>query len=251
MSKYRKKRSAIRGPRIPKQTPTPPSILQQIRVTSARAVSWLSKNSIALVKWGGAGILSAFLLAMYQHLFGNVSLEFIRPLSKGYEFQLKNDTSSDRVVKLFRVNQPGKQEVIYKAIQDIYATKNQQGEITLPGGNSIYIPAFEFKELDGRRIPANTSSKFRMPPLSSQPWFEPEAVIVDFHYQIESSNTVLSAIDRLLTVTGLRPTEYTARYLVIGNYWVPSQSTSIKEAIRIACRDDDSPAMHNTCTHAE
>ena len=251
MSKYRKKRSAIVSPRIPKQTPSPPSILQQIRGTGALAASWLGDNSIALVKWGGAGILLAIITAMYQHICGNVSLEFIRPLSKGYEFQLKNDTSSDRVVKLFRVKHPGKQQVIYRTTQDIYATQNQQGEVTLPGGNRIYIPAVEFKELDGRSIPANTSSKFRMPPLSSQPWFEPEAIIVDFHYQIESTNAVLSTLDRLLTATGLRSTEHTARYLVIGNYWVPSQSTSIKEAIRIACRDDDSPAMHNTCAHAE
>jgi hypothetical protein len=195
----------------------------------------------------GSGILVAILGAAYQHYAGGVSLEFVQAIGRAYEFQLKNDTPSDRTVKMFRIEPPRIQKVIYNVTEDVYAQVDSQGRVTLPGGNVSYVPAAEFKELDGRKLPANSSTKFRVPPLSSRPWMTPEATIVDVRFELDSSNPSLAALESLLDVTGLRTRTRTIRYLVIDNYWSVSQSTSIDEAIRVFCRDNDSMAKSSTC----
>jgi hypothetical protein len=119
--------------------------------------------------------------------------------------------------------------------------------VILPGGNISYVPAAEFKELDGQKISANSSTKFRVPPLSSRSWMEPEASIVDIRLETAPTHPALQAIEALLVATGIRSSERTVRYLVLGNYWVISQSTSLKEAIRVACRDDESIAKISIC----
>lgn len=192
----------------------------------------------------GTGILLALLSAAYQYLFGNVSLEYLQPLSRGYEFQIKNDTPSDRVVRSFRVDPPGDQRVVYKTTQAVYAQQNDKGEITLPGGNISYVPAAEFRELDGQKIGANSTLKFRVPPLSSRFWMEPEATIVDIKYEHEATNPVLSALEQAVN---LRSTKKLIRYLVVNNYWTVSQSKGLDEALRVACRDDDSLSKSDVC----
>jgi hypothetical protein len=195
----------------------------------------------------GSGVLVALLGATYQHFAGSVSLEFVQTIGRAYEFQLKNDTPSDRTVKTFRIEPPRDQKVIYTVTEDVYAKVDSQGRVSLPGGNVSYVPAAEFKELDGHKLPANSSMKFRIPPLSSRPWMAPDATIVDVRYELESSNAALAAIESLLDTTGLRSRTRTIRYLVIDNYWTVSQSTSIDEAIRVFCRDNDSMAKSSTC----
>lgn len=193
------------------------------------------------------GFLVAAFTVAYQHFFGNVSLEFVRSFARGYEFQLKNDTPSDRLVKMFRVEPPTNQEVLYKTTQGVYAEVTETGGIILPGGNVSYVPAAEFKELDGQRLPANSLTKFRIPPLSSNSWMEPEATIVDIRYEIEPSNSLLLALEHVLNALGVREAERSERYVVIDNYWVVSQSKSLREAIRIACRDDGSLEKSSVC----
>lgn len=206
--------------------------------------------------WGGltrtfkwlvaSGLLVVLLPTAYQFLFGSISLEFIQPLGRGYEFQLKNETPSDRVVNRFRVITPP-QTVLFNTTKDVYGKQDENGNTTLPGGNFSYMPAAEFKELDGRLLPATSSTKFRVPPLSSRSWMEPEATIVDVKYEVEPTNTVLAGIEFALNTIGLRTREKTIRYLVLSNYWTVTQSASPNEAIRIACRDDDSLAKHTIC----
>ncbi len=150
---------------------------------------------------------------------------------------------------MFRVDPPRAQNVIYKITEDVYANVDDQGRVTLPGGNVDYVPAAEFKELDSQRLPANSSLKFRVPPLSSRSWMAPEAAIVDIRFELDSSNPVVSALDTFLDATGLRPRARTVRYLVIDNYWTISQSASIGEAIRIFCRDNDAMAKSGTCAN--
>ncbi|MBA2658113.1 MAG: hypothetical protein H0U72_00760 [Nitrosospira sp.] len=195
----------------------------------------------------GIGILLALLGAAYQYLFGNVSLEYLQPLSRGYEFQIKNDTPSDRVVRSFRVDPPHDQRVVYKTTQNVYAQQNDKGEVALPGGNISYVPAAEFRELDGQKIGANSTLKFRVPPLSSRFWMEPEATIVDIKYELEATNPVLFALELMLQAVNFRSTERSIRYLVANNYWTVSQSKGLDEALRVACRDDDSLSKLDVC----
>ena len=78
-----------------------------------------------------------------------------------------------------------------------------------------YVPAAEFRELDGQKIDANSTLKFRVPPLSSSFWMEPEATIVDIRYELEATNPVLSALELVLQAVNLRSTERSIRYLVV------------------------------------
>lgn len=195
----------------------------------------------------GSGILVALLAVSYQYYAGNVSLEFVQPVGRGYEFQFKNDTPSDRTVKTFRVDPPSPQKIVYKITEDVYADVDGRGQVTLPGGNISYVPAAEFKELDGQRLSANSSLKFRVPPLSSRSWMAPEATIVDVRFELESANPALAAIEKLLDTIGLHSRTRTIRYLVIENYWAVSYSASLGEAIRVFCRDNDSMAKSSIC----
>lgn len=184
---------------------------------------------------------------VYQYAEGGVSLEFVRALDRGYEFQLKNGTPSDKVVTLFRVLAPPTQHVIFHTTQDLRAIRSQDGSVTLPGGNVSYIPATEYKELDGQTISANSDRKFRVPPLSDRPWMEPDAATFSIKYEIVSSNPVLSLLEHVFSAIGLRTAEQTVRYLVVNNYWIPTNSNSPAEAIQIFCRDNDDVANANTC----
>lgn len=196
---------------------------------------------------GSSGILVVLLGLVYQYCAGNVSLDFVQAAGRGYEFQLTNNTPSDRTVKIFRVDPPRTQKSVYKVSEDVYAQINEQGQVTLPGGNVSYVPAAEFKELDGQNLLANSSLKFRIPPLSSRSWMQPEATIVDVRFELESTNKTLAALDSLLNLTGIRSRTRTVRFLVIENYWTVSNSTSLDEAIRVFCRDNDLMAKSSTC----
>ena len=110
-----------------------------------------------------------------------------------------------------------------------------------------YVPAAEFRELDGQKIDANSTLKFRVPPLSSSFWMEPEATIVDIRYELEATNPVLSALELVLQAVNLRSTERSIRHLVVNNYWTISQSNGLDEALRVACRDDDSLSKSDVC----
>lgn len=199
----------------------------------------------------GSGVLALLLAGAYQYIEGSVSLEFVQALGRGYEFQIKNATPADKTITRFRVVAPPHQHLIYRITQDTYAHQDPDGKVVLPGGNLSYIPAVEYKELDGRRVLANSDIKFRVPPLSDRPWMEPDAAIFSIRYDIESSNPMLSSLERVLNKTGLRSDEMTIKYLVVDNYWIPTNSDSPAEAIRVFCRDNEDLASAGTCRDIE
>lgn len=174
-------------------------------------------------------------------------MEYVRPIGNAYEFELRNDSPADRTVRFFHIDPPRTQSVIYKVTEDVYANVNSQGQVTLPGGNVSYVPAAEFRELDGQKVSAHSSLKFRVPPLSSRSWMEPEAAIVDVRYEVVPSNPVLSTAEDLLGVIGIRPHIHRVRYLVIDNYWTRTSSASIDEAIRVFCRDNEAMEKSVIC----
>lgn len=210
------------------------------------ALRWLLRIGAFLA---GSGIFLALLSVTYQYFAGNVALEFVQAVGRGCELQFKNDTPSDKKIKTFRVVVPLPQRFVYKISEDVIAHINERGEVTLPGGNISYVPAAEFKELDGQILLSNSSLKFRLPPLSSRSWMQPEATIVDVQFELEPSNRVLAGLEVVFDRIGVRPLKRTIRYLVIENYWAPSNSTSLTEAIRVFCRDNDAMAKSSTCAN--
>jgi hypothetical protein len=199
----------------------------------------------------GSGVLALLLTGAYQYIEGSVSLEFVQALGRGYEFQIKNATPADKIVTRFRVVAPPHQHLIYRITQDTYAHQDPDGKVELPGGSFSYIPAVEYKELDGQGILANSDIKFRVPPLSDRPWMEPDAAIFSIRYEIESSNPMLSSLEHILNKTGLRSNEMAIKYLVVDNYWIPTNSDSPGEAIRIFCRDNEDLASAGICRDIE
>lgn len=197
----------------------------------------------------GSGIAVGIIGSSYQYIVGDVSLEFVQPIGRAYEFQLKNDTPSDRLVKFFRIESPGPQQVIYETTEDVYLNVNKQGQVTMPGNGRSYVPAAEFKELDGQRLAANTALKFRIPPLVDIVWMRPLAAIVDVRFELVSANPILSALETIFHHTGLRSRDRTVRYLIIDNYWTVSRSNSIDEAMRVYCRDGGASLKSNACTN--
>lgn len=103
-----------------------------------------------------------------------------------------------------------------------------------------WIPAVEFHELDGKELQANSTHKFRMPPLSSKDYMQPVAAILEIQYDVLPTNSLLAGIDKVLRAMGLRNDHTKTRYLVVDNYWHETRSESLGEAIRIACRDNES-----------
>lgn len=231
----RRKKTVHRSP----STPAPVITAPKRRNWAAASVAFLA----------GSGILLAMLTVAYQYQSGDVSLEFVQASGRAYEFQLKNDTPLDRMVKTFRVKPPPAQKIVYRIIEDIYANIDDQGRVSLPGGNISHVPAAEFKELDGQRLTANSSLSFRIPPLSSRSWAQPEATIVDMSFEHEPANAILAWLESLFEATGIRSNTRTVRYLVIENYWTVSNSTSLSEAIRVFCRDNDSMAKASPCVN--
>ena len=151
-------------------------------------------------------------------------------------------------MKSFRIDPPRRQNVIYSVTEDVYAENEGQRNVRLHGGNLIYVPAAEYKELDGQILLANSSLKFRVPPLADRTWLKTDAAIVDVHYELEPTNKVLS----LLNAIGIKNKVENFRYLVISNYWTSvSPSVSINEAIRIFCRDNVSTVTENICRHKQ
>lgn len=74
------------------------------------------------------------------------------------------------------------------------------------------------------------------------------ATIVDVNVETRSANGLLSSVENLLDRTGLRSRQRTVRFLVIGNYWTPSRSTSVDEALRVYCRDNQGGTRSDFCS---
>lgn len=190
-----------------------------------------------LMATGGVGFVAA---SAYGFFVKDVALDFIRPYGRYYIFQVNNETSVEQEVKSFKVIPPGPQSLIFKITRDVYGELDVNGSATLPGGNMSWIPAVEFHELDGKILQANSAHKFRMPPLSSKDYMQPVAVILEIQYDTLPTNTILAGIDKILRAIGMRNYHTKIRYLVVDNYWHETRSESLGEAIRIACRDDES-----------
>lgn len=220
---------------------------QSPRSVRALEVAWKAISGLSAVLIA-SGLLAALLGAAYQYFAGDVQLEFLQPVGRAYEFQLRNGTPSDRRVVSFRIQAPLPQNVVYKVTEDVHATVDEQGRVSLRGGNVSYVPAAEFRELDGQIVEANASVKFRVPPLSSRSWMAPEAAIVVAHYETASANALLSTVEKVLAASGFRPGVKTVRYIVIENYWAVTHSTAIDEAIRVYCRDNDAMARATVCS---
>lgn len=231
------KKSRRRKGRPVQAVETQPTIAQSASSSAAKRL-WL---------WlGTSGFLVAVTGASFDYFNGELQLSYSQALGSAYELVMSNTGPLDRVIEKFRVKPPLGQQVIYKITQDIYANV-ENDKVILPGGPNTYVPAAEFKELDGQTISAKAQVKFRLPPLSDRSWLEPEAALVKIEYSSVPKNSTLRAIEEILRAVSIKQSSTTVDFLVLHNYWTPVKSGVLKDAIGQACRENSSVAQFDVC----
>jgi hypothetical protein len=193
------------------------------------------------------GFVSVTITTVYNFIVGDVSLTFLKPFGRYYVFELENESPSDQVIESFVVVFPEGQPLVARTTRDVYANQPSTTGVTLLAGNPGWIPTVEFNELNGQVVGANKKRKFRLPPASSIDYLQLEAAIFDISYRTHPTSKPLKFFDTVLKQLGLRNIETKTRYLMVGNNWFPTTSTSLNEALRLACRDDQSLGLGYQC----
>lgn len=207
----------------------------------------LYKKINSLLLWLAAiGILPIISNYFLDFFTGDVQVNYIQPSGRGYEFKIVNNSSTDQIIKQFRISPEFGQKFIFKINKSVYAKVTDNG-VTLPGGNSTYMPAFEYKEMNGYVLKAKSEVNFRIPPLVARDYMIPESIVVYADYSTESKNRFMAGIENIFEFIKIRDVKKRKKYLVVDNYWTPLGRENEVDAIKNACRDDDIFAKSEIC----
>lgn len=200
-----------------------------------------------ILMWCAATGLLAFLSNLvFNYFTGNIEVKYIKPVGRGYEFQLTNKSSTDQKIEYLRAT-PDQQEVVFKITENVEGFFHADGSVSIPGGNETYMPAYEYKGMDGFVVPANSTTNFKLPPLSSRNYVTPESVVMFLEYKTSSSNSFLKKMENIIEFIGLGGGNKKLKYLVSENYWTPISNDSVIDATKVACRDDDMFSKSSVC----
>lgn len=211
---------------------------------TSRGIVKFAKRAVQFLL--ATGVLTLLASFAYDFLTGDVQVKYLKPSGRGYEFQLSNNNSVDQVIDEFRIKPDPDQQFIFKIDKDIYANVHNGG-VTIPGGNTTYMPAYEFKEMDGYELGAKSEVNFRIPPLVARDYMVPEYIVVFAEYKTSPKNPSMKKIASFLTRLHLREPKQQQKYLIVDNYWTPISNGNVVNAIQTACRDDDVFAQSETC----
>ncbi|HCA3582012.1 TPA: hypothetical protein MO343_004403 [Salmonella enterica subsp. enterica serovar Ball] len=205
------------------------------------------KKINSLLLWLAAiGILPIISNYFLDFFTGDVQVNYIQPSGRGYEFKFVNNSSTDQIIKQFRISPEFGKKFIFKINKSVYAEVTDNG-VTLPGGNSTYMPAFEYKEMNGYVLKAKSEVNFRIPPLVARDYMIPESIVVYADYSTESKNRFMAGIENIFEFIKIRDIKKRKKYLVVDNYWTPLGRENEVDAIKNACRDDDIFAKSEIC----
>ncbi|EIO5099422.1 hypothetical protein LQN35_004808 [Vibrio parahaemolyticus] len=207
---------------------------------------WGKINPVIL--WLAAtGLLAFFSNFIFSYFTGDIEVKYIKPVGRGYEFQLTNKSSTDQKIEYLRAT-PDQQEFVFKITEKVYGNFSADGRsVSIPGGNESYMLAYEYKGMDGYVIPAKSTINFKLPPLSSRDYVTPESVVMYLDYKTSSSNSFINKLEKAIEFTGLGAGNKKLKYLVSENYWTPISNESVIDATKEACRDDDSFGKSSVC----
>ncbi|MBI0473503.1 hypothetical protein EXT68_21195 [Pectobacterium parmentieri] len=218
-----------------------------------------NNNSITKTKWSHLRKINKFILWLaaigilpiatnytFDFFTGDVQVKYIQSLERGYEFKLINNSSTDQVIEQFRISPEFGQRFIFKINKPVYGIFSENG-VTLPGGNSTYMPAFEYKEMNGYVLGAKSEVSFRIPPLAARDYMIPDAIIVYADYKTSSKNKIMRNIEKFLGFLNIIDINKRQKYMVVDNYWTPLAQGNEVNAIKNACRDDDIFSKSETC----
>lgn len=192
------------------------------------------------------GVLPIILSFIHGLVTGDVEIEYQKSIGRGYEFKLTNNSPTDQIIEEFRIVPDLSQKFVYTITENVYAKINEKG-VSLPGGNTSYIPAYEYNGLDGQKLSAKSAIAFRIPPLSSRPYMLPDAMVVFIQYKTKSKNIILNKFENLLDYLNIQKREHKKKFLVIENYWTPMGNNDKTTAIQAACRDNDLFSKSSIC----
>ncbi|MBA5201370.1 hypothetical protein H2Y56_18745 [Pectobacterium aroidearum] len=200
-----------------------------------------------IVLWFAAiGILPIVSNYIFDFLTGDVQVKYIQSLERGYEFKLINNSSTDQVIEQFRISPEFGQGLIFKINKPVYGIFSENG-VTLPGGNSTYMPAFEYKEMNGYVLGSKSEVSFRIPPLAARDYMIPDAIIVYADYKTSAKNKIMRNIEQFLSFIKIIDINKRQKYMVVDNYWTPLAQGNEVNAIKNACRDDDIFSKSEIC----
>ncbi|KFX02478.1 hypothetical protein KP22_18475 [Pectobacterium betavasculorum] len=180
---------------------------------------WISLRKInkALLWLAAIGLLPVVSNYTFDFLTGDVQVKYIKSLERGYEFKLINNSSTDQVIEQFRISPEFGQGIIFKINKPAYGIFSENG-VTLPGGNSTYMPAFEYKEMNGYVLSSKSEVSFRIPPLAARDYMIPEAIIVYADYKTSSKNKIMRNIEQILGFLNIIDINKRKKYIVTDNY---------------------------------
>lgn len=205
------------------------------------------KRINGVVLWLAAtGILAAIVNLTFDFLTGDVQVQYIQPSGRGYEFKLINKSSTDQVVEGFRIAPDFNQKFVFKIKDHVYGKFTDSG-VSIPGGSTTYMPAYEYSEMNGYILQAKSEVNFRIPPLVARRYMAPESIVVFAEYSTKSSNEYIAKFESFLTKLKLRDGKKRKKYLVADNYWTPIGNSNKVNALKSACRDDDLLAKSSIC----
>jgi hypothetical protein len=206
----------------------------------------LARLNSVVIWLATTGILAIISKFSFDYYSGNVELRFIKPVGRGYEFEIINNRPTDQLIEKLTVKPDLTQKFLFKVTENTPIFVDE-GEASLLGGNVSYIPAAEYREMNNQIIKANSSRRFKIPPLTSRNYLEPEYMAVSVNYEAMSNNFLLEWLDQTLAQFEYKNFENTINFVVSENYWSEIDShndTSIKDT---ACRDDDMLGKSGMC----
>jgi hypothetical protein len=219
------------------------------RVAAPPNRSWgkhLSRANAVFLWFAATGLLALATQFTFKYFTGEVEVFYQEPAGRGYEFRLTNNSSTAQVIESLKVVPDFEQEFVFKITENVYGSFTENG-ISIPGGNTSYMPAYEFEGMNGYIIPANSSTEFRIPPLVARDYMQPESVVVFIEYQTRSVNSVIGWLEERMKGLGIISNEKRKRFLVAENYWTPIGGDASLDAIKSACRDDDNFGKSSVC----
>lgn len=179
-----------------------------------------------------------FSIPFLFQIWGEVDLKFVGKAGNGYEFELYNNSILSKRVEKLRVNPALKQQIVFSFTKDVYAKITPNG-FELPGGNTPYVPAAEFTEIDNIELTGTSGVKFRIPALTSNPGMKVEAMIIYVDYQVRSFSSITPLIGNVLGIKELGLSICKKKFLVTDDYWLPTDVDQPVDALKVACRDTE------------
>ncbi len=247
MKKSRKMRSGAgrrrRGYASSQPTAAPNTVPSTGMDRATSVIKFLYKRAKAIVSMSA---LTAAAMAAVHFLQGQIIVSFSKSLSSGYEFTVENDSSISQRIESLRIMPKLGSKALFVTTSETYLHETSHGA-ELPYGNTSMVPAAEFRDMDGQILRPKQRITFRVPPLVDWNKLKPEASLVDVRYQTEPTNVLLGWTAKLAEGLTLMKLRFTNTYIVINDYWTPTNSSDIKAALAHACSEDVSLRKSPVC----